>query len=40
MFNPDTEIVYNKTVQNWAEAYLEMAAMVAKELKGKKPEDY
>jgi hypothetical protein len=40
MFNPDTEIVYNKTVQNWAEAYLEMAAMVAKELKEKKSEDY
>jgi hypothetical protein len=33
LFNPETEITYNSTVQNWAATYLEMAAMVAKELK-------
>jgi len=32
-FNPGTETAYNSTVQNWAVAYLEMAAMIAKDLK-------
>lgn len=35
-YNPSTEAVYNKTVQNWAVTYLEMAARVAKDLKTKK----
>lgn len=32
-FNPETEEGYNKTVQNWAVAYLEMATMIAEQLK-------
>jgi hypothetical protein len=32
-FNPGTEATYNATVQNWAVAYLEMAAMIAEQLK-------
>jgi len=36
MFNPDSEIVYNETVQNWAVTYLEMATKVATDLKTKK----
>jgi hypothetical protein len=32
-FNPSTEETYNSTVQNWAVAYLEMAAKIAGELK-------
>jgi len=32
-FNPETEEGYNETVQNWAVAYLEMAAMIAEQLK-------
>jgi len=32
-FNPQTEAVYNKTVHNWVKAYLELAALVARELR-------
>lgn len=32
-FNPETEEGYNATVQNWAVAYLEMATMIAEQLK-------
>jgi len=33
LFNPNSELSYNKTVQNWAVAYLEMASMISKDLK-------
>merc|ERR1719491_829223 len=32
-FNPNTQERYNSTVQNWSEAYLDMAEMVAQNLK-------
>jgi len=35
-FNPDTEELYEHSVQNWAAAYLETSAAVAKELREKK----
>jgi len=33
-FNPDSQERYTETVQNWSEAYLDMADEVAKKLKG------
>jgi len=33
MFNPSTEMSYNTTVQNWADAYLEMADIIAGDIK-------
>lgn len=33
LFNPKSELAYNTTVHNWAVAYLEMASMIAKDLK-------
>lgn len=32
MFNPSTEDDYNKTVQNWADVYLQMSLLVTKKL--------
>lgn len=33
MFNPEEQDDYNKTVKNWAEAYLQMSALIAKKVK-------
>lgn len=35
LFNPDDEKEYNSVVQNWADAYLEMASKIARDLQKK-----
>jgi len=33
LFNPETKDEYDKTVKNWAEAYLQMSSLIAKKIK-------